>query len=101
MLIPLINESRIHKIMWIYCPGHADVIGNEAADKLAGNAQIDENVQAIFDGSSVESIMENKIASEKDCCPSNSYTLQCLKEKGYKRGRGTKSDLRGYTRRKT
>ena len=56
---PLINESRIHRITWIYCPGHAGVIGNEAADKLAGNAQIDENIQAIFDGSSVESIVEN------------------------------------------
>ena len=78
---PLINESRIHRITWIYCPGHAGVRGNEAADKLAGNAQIDENVQAIFDGSSVESMIENELASKRDCHPSNSYTLQCLKEK--------------------
>ena len=96
---PLINESRIHRIKWIYCPGHAGVIGNEAADKLAGNAQIDENIQAIFDGSSVESMVENELASKRDCHPSNSYTLQCLKEKGFKRGQGSKSELRGDTRR--
>ena len=96
---PLINESRIHRITWIYCPGHAGVIGNEAADKLAGNAQINENIQAIFDGSSVESMIENELASKRDCHPSTSYTLQCLKEKGFKRGQGSKSELRGDTRR--
>ncbi len=61
---PLIKESRIHKIIWIYCAGHSGVLGNEAADKLAGNANIDENIQAIFDGSLVESMAENKLLAK-------------------------------------
>ena len=96
----LINESSIQRIVWIYCPGHAGVKGNEEADRLAGNAEIDENVHAIFDGGSVEKMVETHIANERDCRPSDSFTLQCLKEKGYKKGEGTKSALRGDSRRK-
>ena len=28
----------IQKLLWVYCPGHAGVKGNERADRLAGNA---------------------------------------------------------------
>ena len=98
--VSLINESSIQRIVWIYCPGHAGVKGNEEADRLAGNAEIDENVHAIFDGGSVEKMVETHIANERDCRPSDSFTLQCLKEKGYKKGEGTKSALRGDSRRK-
>ena len=31
----LIKDSSIRRITWIYCPGHAGVIGNETADRLA------------------------------------------------------------------
>ena len=47
----------MQKIVWIYCPEHAGVKGNEVADRLAGNAEIDENVQDIFDGGSVEKMV--------------------------------------------
>ena len=55
--VSLINQSSIQRIVWIYCPGHAGVKGNEVADRLAGNVEIDENVQAIFDGGSVEKMV--------------------------------------------
>ena len=70
------------------------------ADRLAGNAEIDEYVQAIFDGGSVERMVETQIAKVRDCRPSDSFTLQCLKGKGYKRGDGTKSALKVDSRRK-
>ena len=97
--VSLIIQSNIQKIVCIYCPGHARVKGNEVADRLAGNAEIDENVRAIFDGGSVEKMVETQIANERGCRPSDSFTIQCLKGKGYKRGEGTKSALRGYSRR--
>ena len=98
--VSLINQSSIQRIVWICCPGYAGVKGNEVADMLAGNAEINENVQAIFDGGSVEKMVETQIANERDCSPSDSFTLQCLKGKGYKRSEGTKSALRGDLRRK-
>ena len=30
------STIKLQKIIWIYCPGHAGVKGNERADKLAG-----------------------------------------------------------------
>ena len=45
-------------------------------------------------------MVETQIANERDYRPSDSFTLQCLKGKGYKRGEGTKSALRGDSRRK-
>jgi len=98
--VSLINQSSIQRIVWIYCPGHAGVKGNEVADRLAGNAEIDEKVQVIFDGGSVENMVETQIANERDYCPYDYFTHQCLKGKGYKRGEGTKSALKCDSRRK-
>ena len=69
-------------------------------DRLAGNAEIDEKVQVIFDGGSVENMVETQIANERDYCPYDYFTHQCLKGKGYKRGEGTKSALKCDSRRK-
>ena len=33
-----ISASSLERIAWIFCPGHAEVIGNERADKLAGDS---------------------------------------------------------------
>ena len=38
--IELIREGGIEMLYWIFCPGHAGVIGNERADTLAGQAPI-------------------------------------------------------------
>ena len=35
-----INASNLQKLLWILCPGHAGVHGNERADTLAGMADI-------------------------------------------------------------
>ena len=55
--VSLINQSSIQRIVWIYCPGHSGVKGNEVSDRLAGNVEINENVQAIFDWGSVEKMV--------------------------------------------
>lgn len=39
-----VNRTKIRSIAWIFCPGHAGVIGNDAADKLAGNAVVSDSV---------------------------------------------------------
>ena len=36
---------RIQRLLWIYCPGHAGVSGNEPADRLANTADITSGLQ--------------------------------------------------------
>ena len=38
--IKAIHRIRLRSVVWIFCPGHAGVRGNEAADKLAGEATV-------------------------------------------------------------
>ena len=97
---PLINNSSIRRITWIYCPGHAGVIGNETADRLAGNAQVTPGVQILLDKNAVENMMETSLSVARDSRPSESHTLNCVIEKGYPRGQGGKELWRGDARRK-
>ena len=97
---PLINNSGIRRIIWIYCPGHAGVLGNEKADRLAGSAQLTPGVQILLDNNAVESMVETSLTVARDNRPSESHTLHCVKEKGYERGKGAKEMWRGDARRK-
>ena len=31
---------RLRKLLWVYCPGHARVKGNDRADRLAGKVTL-------------------------------------------------------------
>ena len=33
-------DIHLQKLMWVYCPGHAGVKGNDRADRLVGKATI-------------------------------------------------------------
>ena len=39
------HSLRSQRLLWIYCPGHARVSGNEWADRLAGTADITSGLQ--------------------------------------------------------
>ena len=39
-----IRSSNLTRVVWIFCPGHAGVAGNERADELAGLAVVGETV---------------------------------------------------------
>ena len=97
---PLINASNIRRIIWIYCPGHAGVKGNETADRLAGNAQITQGVQILLDKNAVESMVEASLSDARCSRPTESHTLQRVMGKEYERGRGTREMWRGDARRK-
>ena len=94
---PLIQSSSLTKITWIYCPGHTGVSGNEAADKLAGDAQIETN-QVLYDPQAVIKIVESSISDSRDDSTSSSHTLLSLIESGVMRGDGAKSKLRYVAR---
>ena len=33
-------DIHLRKLLWVYCPGHAGVKGNDRADRLAGKATL-------------------------------------------------------------
>ena len=93
--VELINASQLQAITWIFCPGHAGVLGNERADSLAGTAEI--NNELTLDPPAVMAHVREHLAAHRP--PSNSYTLQRLLERNVKAGEGRRSDLRGTARR--
>ena len=75
-------------------------MGNETADRLAGNAQVAPGVQILLDKNAVENMMETSLSVARDGRPSVSHTLQCVREKGYARGQSGRESWRGDARRK-
>ena len=90
-----IERSRLQKLTWLFCPGHAGVRGNERADRLAGSATIGETLT--LDRATVLSLAKQHIEDGRTQEPS--HTLQTIQTKGIARGAGRKSDLRGTSRR--
>ena len=92
---PIINNSALERLVWIFTPGHAGVEGNERADRLADAAIIDNNIT--LDGPTVLQIVAEQLKEKRP--QSASYTLSILKEKGIQAGAGATSDMRGASRR--
>ena len=92
---PIINNSALERLVWIFTPGHAGVEGNERADRLADAAIIDNNIT--LDGPTVLQIVAEQLKEKRP--QSSSYTLSILKEKGIQAGVGATSDMRGASRR--
>ena len=94
--VPLVQGSRLKKITWLFCPGHAGINGNERADQLAGDADI--NGSLTLDHCQVIKLVKESLLSG-DNEDEASLTLSTLKEKGVQRGVGQRSELWGQTRR--
>ena len=39
------HSLQLQRLLWIYCPGHAGVSGNERADRLASTADVTSGLQ--------------------------------------------------------
>ena len=91
-----ISSSDLRRLQWIFCPGHAGVIGNERADELAGTAVIGGELK--LDGPTVLRIVRDHLASRRE---EGSFTKDLLIEKGVQYGEGRKSSMRDPTRRYT
>ena len=91
----MIRESRLERVAWIFCPGHAGVAGNEKADKLAGEAKV--GGKLTLDPPTVLTAVAESLKEKRE--ESKSHTLERLKEKGIQSGEGKHSNLCGPTRR--
>ena len=81
--VPIISNSCLERLTWIFSPVHASVKGNERADSLAGDAVIDNNLT--LDSPTDQCVTQQLIASRPE---SSSYTLSFLKDKGVQLGDG-------------
>ena len=91
----LIRRSNLSRVVWIFCPGHAGVAGNERADVLAGEAVVGEPIA--LDPPTVMAALTEWFDNNRVVAPS--HTLDIVREKGCKRGDGRNCDLRGSARR--
>ena len=75
--------------VWIYCPGHAGVSGNERADRLASTADITSGLQ--LGRAEVLRGLRNFLNTDKP----EHHRIDRLKERGVEKGSGRHSTLQG------
>ena len=86
------HSLRLQRLLWIYCPRHAGVSGNERADRLASTADITSGLQ--FGRAEVLRGLRNFLSTDK---PEHHITDR-LKERGVEKGSGRHSTLQGRER---
>ena len=83
---------RIQRLLWISCPGHAGVSGNEGADRLASTADITSGLQLgraeVFTG------LINFLNMDRP----DHHSVDRPKERGVEKGSGRHSTLQGQER---
>ena len=85
------NNISLQKILWVYCPGHAGVPGNERADRLAGTAKMTCGLK--LGRSDVIRNLRRHLQAE---C--QHHSIDRLREKGIRRGSARWSTLKGGSR---
>ena len=86
------HSFRLQRLLWIYCPGHAGVSGNEQADRLASIADITSGLQ--LGRAEVLRSLRNFVNIDG---PQHHSTVR-LKERGVEKGSGRHSTLQGRER---
>ena len=83
------HSLRLRRLLWIYCPGHAGVSGNERADRLASTADITSGLQ--LGRAEVLRGLRNFLSTDKP----EHHSIDRLKERGVEKGSGRHSTLQG------
>ena len=83
------HSLRLQRLLWIYCPGHAGVSGNERADRLASTADITSGLQ--LGRAEVLRGLRNFLSTDKP----EHHSTDHLKERGVEKGSGRISTLQG------
>ena len=86
------NQSSATKTLWIYCPGHVGVSGNERVDRLTSTADITSGLQ--LGRAKVLRGLRNFLNTDKP----EHHSIDRLKERGVEKGSGRHSTLQGRER---
>ena len=81
------HSLRLQRLLWIYCPGHAGVSGNERADRLASTADITSGLQ--LGRAQVLRGLRNFLSTDK----LEHHSIDQRKERGVEKGSSRHSTL--------
>ena len=89
--VPMV-DIHLRKLLWMYCPGHAGVKGNDRADRLAGKATL---TSGLFLGSfEVLRSLRHYLRAQSQ----GHHTIDRLEERGVERGSARRPSLKGRER---
>ena len=85
------NVSMFHihlrKLLWLYCPGHAGVKGNDRADRLAGNATLTSGL--LLERSDVMRSLKHYLWAQSQ----GHHSIDRLEERGVESGSARRSSF--------
>ena len=87
-----VHSLLLQRLLWIYCPGHAGVSGNERADRLRRTADITSRLH--LGRAEVLRGLRNFLNMDRP----EHHSIDHLKERGVEKGRGRHSTLQGRER---
>ena len=86
------HSLRLQRLLWIYCPGHAKVGGNEQTDRLASTGDITSDLQ--LGRAEVLRGLRNFLNMDRP----EHHSTDRLKERGVEKGSGRHSTPQGRER---
>ena len=86
------HSLLLQRPLWVYCPGHARVSGNERADRLVSTEDITSGLQ--LRRAEVLRALRNFLNMDRP----ELHSIDRLKERGVEKGSGRHSTLRGRER---
>ena len=89
--VSLVN-NHLRKLLWVYCPGHAGVKGNDRADRLAGKATLTSGL--LLGRSEVLRSLRRYLRAQNQ----GHHTIDRLEERGVERGSARRPSLKGRER---
>ena len=84
-------DIHLRNLLWVYCPGHAGVKGNDRADRLADKATI---TSGLLERSDVLRSLRHFLRAQSQ----GHHTTDRLAERGVERGSARRSSLKGRRR---
>ena len=85
-------DIHLRKLLWVYCPGHAGVKGNDRADRLAGKAILTSGL--LLGRSEVLRSLRHYLRAQSQ----GHHTTDRLEERGVEIGSARRSSLKGRER---
>ena len=85
-------DIHLQKRLWVYCPGHAGVKGNDRADRLAGKTTLTSGL--LLGRSEMLRSLRHYLRAQSQ----GDHTIDRLEERGVERGSARRSSLKGRER---
>ena len=86
------HSLRLQRLLWVYCPGHVGVSGNERSDRLASTANITSGLQLGL--TDVLRGLRNFLNTDKP----EHHCIHRIQKRGVEKGSGRHSNLQDRER---